>query len=88
VESLCALAGKNDSTDFVSFCSNQRLNDYGFGKGKAGPIREALTRIQRHGNATKHHEIAGSFDGKQLNNDLATITPPLIKMAESIAAKK
>ena len=88
VESLCALAGKNDSVDFVAFCSNQRLGDHGFGKGKAGPIREALTRIQRHGNATKHHEIAGSFDGKQLNNDLATVTPLLIKIAESIAAKK
>lgn len=88
IESLCALAGKNESADFVAFYSNQRLADHGFPKGKAGPIREALTRIQRHGNATKHHEVAGSFDGKQLNNDLATITPLLIKVAESIAAKK
>jgi hypothetical protein len=88
IESLTALAGRNDSTDFVAFFSNQRLSDHGFGKGKAGPIREALTRIQRNGNATKHHEIAGSFDGQQLANDLATITPLLIKATESIGPKK
>jgi hypothetical protein len=67
------------------------MNDYPtmfFGRGKAGPIREALTRIQRNGNATKHHGIAASFDGQQLSNDLATITPLLIKTVETIAAKK
>lgn len=88
IESLCALAGKNENTDFVAFFSNQRLADSGFGKGKATPLREALTRIQRNGNATKHHEIAASFDGQQLANDLATITPLLTKTAESIVPKK
>ena len=88
IESLSALCGKNENTDFVAFFSNQRLADHGFPKGKSGPIRDALTRIQRNGNATKHHEIASSFDGSQLSNDLATITPLLIKVAESIASKK
>jgi hypothetical protein len=89
IESLGALAGKNENTDFVSFFSGQRLGDLGFAGGKkAGPIREALTRIQRNGNATKHHEIAATFDGAQLTNDLATITPLLTKVAESIASKK
>jgi hypothetical protein len=87
IESLCALAGKNDNVDFVSFFSNQRLADYGFDKGKVA-LREALTRINRNGNSTKHHEIAASFDASQLANDLATITPLLIKTAESIRRKK
>jgi hypothetical protein len=87
IESLCALAGKNDSTDFVAFFSNQRLADLGFDKGKVA-LREALTRINRNGNSTKHHEIAASFDAQQLANDLATITPLLIKTAESIRRKK
>lgn len=88
IESLCALAGKNEKTDFFSFCSNERLTTHGFGRGKAGPIRDALNRIQKNGNATKHHEIAASFDGQQLANDLATITPLLIKIAVSIGSKK
>lgn len=88
IESLSARAGKNDNTDFVAYFSNQRLSDLGFAGRKAGPIREALTRIQRNGNATKHHEIAASFDGQQLSNDLATITPLLIKTVESISQKK
>ena len=47
--------------------SNQRLSDFGFSgrPKKSGPLREALTRIQRNGNATKHHEIAAAFDGRQ-----------------------
>jgi hypothetical protein len=88
IESLSARAGKHENTDFVAYFSNQRLADLGFGGRKAGPIREALTRIQRNGNATKHHEIASSFDGQQLSNDLETITPLLIKTTESIGRKK
>ncbi len=87
IESLCALAGKRENVDFVGFCSNERIAAYGIDKGKFA-VREALTRIQRNGNATKHHEIAASFDGQQLANDLATITPLLIKTAESIRPKK
>jgi hypothetical protein len=88
VESLCALAGKRTDIDFVAYFSNQRLADQGFGGKKIGAIRDALTRIQRHGNATKHHEIAASFDGAQLSNDLATITPLLTKTLETMAPKK
>jgi hypothetical protein len=86
VESLCALAGKTETTDFVGFYSNQKLSDLGF--KEKGTIRDALTRVQRNGNSTKHHDIAASFDGRQLNNDLETIAPLLIKTLESIRPKK
>ena len=89
VESLCARWGKNPDTDFVAFLSNQRLSDLGVGSGKAlRPVREALDRIQGHGNATKHHHTSGSFDGKQLANDVATITPVILKILEQLAPKK
>ena len=88
VESLTALAGKKQDTDFLSFYSNERLASYGLGTGRAlGPIRDALKRISRNGNATKHHEVSANFDGPQLVNDLATITPLLIRTAESIGSK-
>ena len=89
IELLTALAGKKPDNDFLAFFSNQRLSDYGVGSGKAlGPIRDALTRIQRNGNATKHHETAAAFDGAQLANDLATITPLLVQTVGSIGPKK
>jgi len=88
VESLTARAGKNDTTDFVAYFSNQRMADLGFAKNHFGPFREALTRLQRNGNATKHHQTAASFDPQQLANDLATITPLLTKIAETILTKK
>lgn len=89
VESLTALAGKNANIDFLAFYSKQRLSDYGLGSGKSqNPIRDALTRISRNGNATKHHQISANFDGLQLVNDLATITPLLIETAHSNGTKK
>jgi hypothetical protein len=86
VESLCALAGKRMEVDFLAFNSNQRLADLGF-KEKT-TIRDALGRIQRSGNTTKHHETAASFDSSQLSNDLETITPLLIKTLEKLPPKK
>jgi hypothetical protein len=86
VESLCALAGKGENVDFVGYYSNQKLADLGF-KEKT-TLRDALTRIQRNGNSTKHHETAASFDGPQLSNDLETIVPLLIKTLETIRPKK
>ncbi len=90
VESLAALAKKGPDVDFVSFFSVQRLSGYGLGNSnkQLGPIKDALTRVQRNGNATKHHEISAAFDGKQLANDFATITPVLVKTLESIGPKK
>jgi len=89
IESLAALAGKSPDTSFHAFYSGNRLGDYGFkGNKTTGPIRDALERIQRHGNTTKHHEVSATFDGKQLSNDLATTTPVLLKTLEEIAAKK
>jgi len=89
VESLTALAGKNTDTDFVAYYSNNKLNELGFGdKKKMAPIKDALTRIQRDGNATKHHETSAKFHGRQLANDLATITPLLAKTLEKSGPKK
>lgn len=88
VESLCAFCGKNENADFLAYYSNQKFSDLGFKDRDRGTIRDALTRIQRNGNSTKHHEIAAGFDGAQLANDLETITPLLIKTLEDRASKK
>ncbi|MBY0427868.1 MAG: hypothetical protein K2Q32_01460 [Alphaproteobacteria bacterium] len=88
IESLAARSGKNADTDFLSFFSNQKLGSYGLGNGKTvGPLRGALERIQKHGNTTKHHAVSATFEGKQLANDLSTITPILMKCIEEITSK-
>lgn len=89
VESLTARAGKNADADFLAYYSAQKFNDLGFAdRKKRAPIIDALTRIQRNGNATKHHETSATFHGKQLANDLATITPLLVKTLENTTPKK
>jgi hypothetical protein len=87
VESLTALAGRNQTTDFVSFYSNNKITELGI-SGKPNALREALTRIQHNGNTTKHHEIAAAFDGEQLANDFDTIVPLLRKTIDTIIAKR
>jgi hypothetical protein len=90
IETISALAGKDPNNDFLAFFSKDRLSRYGLGdvNKKTGPIRDALDRIQKLGNTTKHHETSASFSGKQLANDLTTITPTLIKTLQGIAAQK
>lgn len=87
LESLTALAGRNDTVDFVSFYSGNKITELGI-TGKPLAIREALTRIQRNGNTTKHHETSAAFDGEQLANDYDTIMPLLVKTIQAIVAKK
>jgi hypothetical protein len=87
IESLTALAGRNDTVDFVSFYSGNKITELGI-TGKPGALREALTRVQRNGNTTKHHEISAAFDGEQLANDFDTIVPLLVKTIEAIIAKR
>jgi hypothetical protein len=87
VESLTALAGRNDTTDFVSFYSGNKITELGI-PGKPLVLREALIRIQRNGNTTKHHETSAAFDGEQLANDYDTIMPLLVKTIEAIIAKR
>ena len=89
IETLSALAGRNSNTDFVAFFNPQKLTNMGISdKKKIVPIRDALVRIQHHGNATKHHEVSATFEGRQLANDVATITPLLMKTVEGLLPKK
>lgn len=87
VESLTALAGRNQTTDFVSYYSNNKLAELGI-TGKPTAVREALKRIQDNGNTTKHHETSATFDGEQLANDFDTIVPLLLKTIAAIIAKR
>jgi hypothetical protein len=72
VETLTACAGRAHGTDFESFLSKQRLANWGV-TGDTNSVRQAIARIKQYGNSTKHHPVAGAFNGDQLNNDMITL---------------
>ena len=86
-ETMSAVAGRKNSTDFVAFFSKTKLQSYGL-SGQAKPIRSALGRIQEFGNHTKHHPISAAFNGEQINNDMATLKDLVIKCLEEAEQNK
>lgn len=86
VESLAAEIGS--TTDMIAFFSNQKLDAYGFAKGvKRNGVREAIGRISKYGNTTKHDPKAAAFDSKQLANDFETIQPLILRCIEEAVLK-
>lgn len=81
-ESLTACAGRNEGTAFGSFLSNNRLGTYGITGSSRTPVRTALDHIQDYGNTTKHDAVAATFNGDQLNNDMAVLKPVILKVIE------
>lgn len=86
-ETLTAVVGRNEGTSFDAFLSKSTLDKYGL-SNRNGATREALQRVNRLGNVTKHHGIAAMYDRDQLNNDMATLKPLIIKCTEHAIAPK
>ncbi|SED93174.1 hypothetical protein SAMN05519104_4778 [Rhizobiales bacterium GAS188] len=85
-ETLTACAGRTDSTSFDSFLSKQKLLSYGIA-GDTLSLRNALGRMREYGNTTKHHPLAATFNGDQLNNDMVALKSVILKCIEEAAAK-
>lgn len=68
-ETLTACAGRNDNVSFDSFLSKARLLEFGITTDTKAS-REAMSRISAYGNTTKHHPVAATFNGDQLDNDM------------------
>ncbi|WP_373755441.1 MULTISPECIES: hypothetical protein [Neisseria] len=76
LDSLTALNGRNQSTDFQSFLSNTKLESLGLGNKEATKtLRECLRRLSENGNTTKHDKQAAAFNDLQLINDFQSIHP-------------
>ncbi|MEQ1490235.1 MAG: hypothetical protein ABL932_06750, partial [Terricaulis sp.] len=88
VETLTACAGRKDLQSFDAYLSKDKLRQYGI-SGELNTLRAVMNRIREYGNTTKHHPVAVTFNGDQLNNDMLTFRPVLIKcIAEAIANSK
>ena len=84
-ETLTACAGRNDNVAFTAFLGNAKLATYGVTGDRA--LRPALDRVRDYGNTTKHHSVAGTFNGDQLNNDIIVLKTVILKCIEEAAAK-
>jgi len=86
LESLCAKLGS--TTDFPSFLNAQRLSGYGLGdKELTKGLRQAVDRISKYGNTTKHDEEAAHFNGTQLANDMDKMRKMILKCVEDAVSK-
>ena len=82
IECLTAGSGRAPERAFKDYFGNPFLEKLGWEgaryKKERGVIRDALERLSRGGNDTKHHALAGSFDAQQIITDMAIVTPVLI----------
>lgn len=76
LESITALNGRSNNTDFQAFLSNDKLEKLGVGgKNDTKALRDCLRRIADNGNTTKHDKQAASFNDQQLINDFESLHP-------------
>ena len=84
IECVTSIDGRVANTDFLAYLSTNRLESLGLGSSKdTKAIRDAITNIQKYGNATKHHGEAAGFNHRQLINDYQVIEKTILKIAEN-----
>lgn len=79
METLTAVHGRNDGTSFNDYLSKGRLSQMGF-SGNTVSYRSAIGRISEFGNTTKHHPVAATFNGDQLNNDMIALQDVIVTL--------
>ncbi len=80
-ESLTACAGRKGGP-----FNKMKLTSYGIG-GDTTALTEAMSKISGYGNTTKHHPVAATFNGDQLNNDMITLKNVILKVIAEAAKK-
>lgn len=85
LESSSKFCGAAEKMPFIDFFSKGAMPQWGFRGRKAGAIHDALVRLSKGGNTTKHDAISASFDHRSIINDMETVSA-LIASALSEAA--
>lgn len=86
LETLTALAGRNDSVSMDSWLSKAKIQSYGV-SGDTVTLQAVMRRVREYGNTTKHHPIAAIFNGDQLDNDVRTLKSVILKAIAEAAEK-
>jgi hypothetical protein len=74
LETCAAICGASENNAFNHFFSKGKMAQMGIHKRTAGAISDALERLAKGGNTTKHDAIAGTFDHRSLINDMARVS--------------
>ena len=75
-------------TDFKGYFSGNLLS-YGLtDRDDNKAMNQALERISKHGNTSKHHQLAATFDGQQLANDLQVLEPLIVTVLDRACGNK
>ena len=85
-ETATACSGRKEGNPFPSHLSKSKLEAYGIA-GRTKALTEAIDRIGAYGNTTKHHPVAATFNGDQLNNDVVALKGVILKIIEEAQAK-
>ncbi len=85
-ETLTSCGGRRDSTPFPDYLTKSKLTSFGIG-GSTTALAEAMKRIGNYGNTTKHHPVAATFNGDQMNNDMIALKTVILKCIAEAAAK-
>lgn len=85
MDSLTALDGRKEGTDFQSYLSNTKLETLRLGdKNRTKSLRECLRRLSENGNATKHDQKSAAFNDQQLINDFKVMHPLIQALCKNI----
>ena len=88
-EASTAIVGRDSSTDFYSFLSLQKMDEYGMkDKRKKKILQRALQRIKEFSNTTKHDGTAAAFNSDQLHNDMDTLGDLILKIIQEAIQRK
>ena len=85
-ETLTICAGRNEQNSLDSYLSKGKLKSYGIA-GDTVTLQSATKRIREYGNTTKHHPTGAMFNAGQLNNDVVTLAPVILKIIEEAGTK-
>lgn len=87
VETLTALDGRQEKTDFQSFLSPDKFNKLELG-GRSKTLRQVLRRLSENGNTTKHDQELAAYNARQLINDFKALHPLFQAICKNIIKQK
>lgn len=79
LETCAAICGATEQNAFNHYFSKGMMGKMGIAKRTAGAISDALERLARGGNTTKHDAISGTFDYRSLINDMERVSSFIAK---------
>lgn len=84
LETCAAICGASEKNAFNHFFSKGKMGQMGIEKRTAGAISDALERLAKGGNTTKHDAIAGTFDHRSLINDMERVSSFIAKALNTL----